>query len=457
MILCAIIQNTLHRASFVHSDPADSTMKYIIVTVLIFFSALIDQPAGAKDKDDMDRIRADYYFAHYAFHNAIVYYEKIAATDGNVQVYARLGDCYRLTGDIESAAKWYKKTLEMSKYGELTLLRYGQMLMMLQQYEEAAKWLKQYLDINPDDVRTRNMIAGCKSAPERLKQASKGTPVLLPFNTDRSEIAPTLWNGNLVFTADTAVKLNKKSSSWSGGSYYNIYAISCDMAGNCGDEYMTLGTSKDVSIAWHNGPCTFNAAGDTMFFTRTRYNSKFFNRGAKPNKDSTVVLETMIATDLDGNMKFRKVKPFRFNSKNFTIAHPSLNPSGTTLVFTSTMNGGGSDLYLCNRNKKGKWLKPQNLGKNLNTEGEELFPYFINDSTLYFASDGHEGLGGLDIYVSHWDKATHTFLPPTNVGAPINSSYDDMSMALFPDGSGGYFSSNRPAEKGSDNIYFYKK
>lgn len=412
--------------------------------------------AHAKEKVNMDLVRADYYFTHMAFYKAIPYYEKIATENGNVQVYSRLGDCYRLTGNAESAAAWYRKALDNSKYGEIILLRYGQMLMQLQQYDSATRWLKQYQEINPNEVRVANLIAGCKSAPGRLK-AVKGEPILLPFNTDKSEFGPTLWKDHLVFCADTAIGVTKKPSRWSGASFFNIYAVECDGNGSCGDEFHTVGNSKDIDIRWHDGPACFNAAGDTMYFTRTRYNSKFFNKGTLPNKDSTVVLEMMIATELSADNKFSRVKPFKFNNRNFSVAHPAISPDGNMLVFTSNMHGAGSDLYVCRRNRAGKWLKPENLGKNFNTEGEEVFPHFADDSTLFFSSDGHEGLGGLDIYVSHYNKTLNLFSSPENVGAPINSSYDDMSMALPPDGSGGYFSSNRPSEKGGDNIWFYRK
>jgi hypothetical protein len=425
------------------------------ICVILFFLLPLQ---SLRAKEDMDMIRANYYFTHLSFYKAIPYYERIATERGNSQVYARLGDCYRLTGDMEMAAYWYKRALSMSKFGDVVELRYGQVLMQLMQYDSAAKWLMEYQAGNANDRRVANLIAGCKSAPERWKNAQKGAPALLPFNTDHSEFAPVLWNGNLVFAADTAINVNKKASKWTGNACYNTYAVTCDGAGNCGDEFMTLGTSKSMNIEWHDGPCTFNAAGDTMYFTRTKYNEHFFSKGSVANKDSIVVLEIMVATDYDeGAMKFKSVHPFTFKNKNSSMYHPTIAPSGRFMIFSSTMHGSGSDLFMCSKARNGKWLKPQSLGPSINTEGEEVFPFLINDSTLCFASDGHEGLGGLDIYISHWDTVTKSFSRPVNAGAPINSSYDDISMAISADGTGGYFSSNRPAEKGSDNIYFYRK
>ncbi len=428
------------------------------ITVFAIFLILLLPCNQLCAKENLDLVKGNYYYAHLAFYDAIPYYERVAVSGGNIQVFSRLGDCYRLTGNMENAAKWYKNAIDTGRYTDIVLLRYGQMLMGLAQYEEAAKWLMKYQKNHLNDRRVANLIAGCWSAPEILKKPVKGNVVLLEFNTDHSEFAPTMWNGNLVFSADTAVNLNKKRNKWTGNSYYNIYAMPCDGSGNCDGDYIPLGTSKNVNIRWHDGPCTFNAGGDTMYFTRTRYNDKFYNRGSIANKDSIVVLETMIATEFDeATLKFNKVSPFVFNSTRYSVAHPTISPNGSMLIFSSTMLGSGPDIYMCFKNKIGKWLRPQKLDSTINTEGDEVFPFFADDSTLFFASDGHEGLGGLDIYVSHWDKVTHTFTHPTNVGAPINSSYDDISMALFSDGTGGYFSSNRPAEKKSDNIYFYKK
>jgi tetratricopeptide (TPR) repeat protein len=424
--------------------------------LLIVFFAVVFAPGSIGAKENLDLIKGNYYYSHLAFQKAIPYYEKIVALDSNAQVYARLADCYRLTGDIAKAAVTYKKALEMPRYGEIVMLRYGQVMMELMEYEEAARWLKEYYKGNPRERRAANLIAGCLSARERLQQAPVKLPTFLPINTDRSEFAPALWNGNLVFAADTAVHLFKNSSSWTGNSCFNMYMVPCDGEGNCSEEINSLTTASNAS--WHDGPCTFNADGDTMYFTRTKYNDKFFLRGTVVNEDNTVLLETMIATEYDESKhSFKKVRPFRFNHQRFAVVHPTISPDGTMLVFSSTMMGSGSDLYLCVKNKKGKWLRPQNLGPAVNTEGEEVFPFFANDSTLFFASDGHKGLGGLDIYFTHLDHLKHTLSEPTNIGVPINSSYDDISMALLPDGSGGYFSSNRPAEKAGDNLYFFKK
>jgi outer membrane protein OmpA-like peptidoglycan-associated protein len=118
---------------------------------------------------------------------------------------------------------------------------------------------------------------------------------------------------------------------------------------------------------------------------------------------------------------------------------------------------GGCDLFYCRKTSSGTWSKPENIGRTINTEGDELFPYFADNNTLYFSSDGHEGYGGLDVYVSKWNERARAFGTPENLGLPVNSAYDDISLAMYADRRSSYFSSNRPGLKSGDNIYFFKR
>jgi len=428
---------------------------FVVTFILIF---VVHAPfASAKEKREL--IKANYYYDHYSYHEAIPYFEKVAEDEHSAEVYGRLADCYRLTGDMEKAGENYGKAVKTKGCKPSLKLRYGQLLMQQMQYDSAKVYLQEYKQSYLLDKRAENLIAACDSAPKMLKGRPTGDVTLLDFNTDGSEFAPTLWKGKLVFTADTAINLKKKKSKWSGKAYYNMYSVTCD-DGNCGTDLQMVGQKKNINIKYHDGPATFTANGDSMYFTRTRYLDKGIIKNSVSNEEGTVLLEIMIASDYDeGSKSFSRISPFPFNSTSYSVAHPAISPSGRTLVFSSAMHRGqgGSDLYMCRQNTKGKWSKPENLGNVVNTEGEELFPWWADDSTLCFSSDGHIGLGGLDIYMTHWDTKLNTFSPPENLGIPINSPYDDMSLAIFPDGRSTYISSNRPAEKGGDNIYYYRR
>ncbi len=423
----------------------------------IFF-VLLSSSLFAKENKDL--IKANYYYSHFAFHEAIPFFEKLATEGNDPVICAELGDCYRLTGNLQKSADWYGKAANNQRCKDAVILHYTQVLMQLTRYDEAGKWLKKYHESNKTDKRVINLIAACESAANKLNAIPSGIATFLDLNTEGSEFAPTLWKGNLVFTSDTVINIKKKTDNWTGNSYYNLYSVTCDAKGHCANDYNTVAAGNNLNIKYHDGPCTFSADAKEMYFTRSRYNNSFFSKKSVANKDSVVLLEIMIASDYDNAKKrFNDITPFEFNSKDYSVAHPSVSPNGNMLVFSSTMQGGagGSDLYLCTRKRNKEWSKPVNAGKIINTEGEEVFPYWADDNTLYFSSDGHEGLGGLDIYKAKWDDKSHSFSVPENIGTPINSSYDDISLALYPDGRSSYFSSNRPASKGGDNIYFYKK
>ncbi|MES2703811.1 MAG: OmpA family protein [Bacteroidota bacterium] len=414
--------------------------------------------AGSSGKENKDLMKAKYYYSHLAYSDAIPYFEKIADTLNDPIIYGLLGDCYRYTGNSGRAAIWYNKAVQLPGYDTATALKFGQVLMQLQRYDEAAKWLTEYSHARPAERRVANLIAGCEAAAQTMKQIPTGAVSLAEVNTDAAEFAPTLWRGQLVFTSDAVVDVKKKTDKWSGNAYYNLYMVPGDSKGHTGEELKPVVQEKAVNIKYHTGPATFSGDGRQMYYTRSRYNDKFFGK-ANTNTDSTVLLEIMVASGYDAKEgKFEKVTPFEYNSDRYTVAHPAISPGGGLLAFTATMpdGAGSSDLYIC-RKAGDVWAAPENAGAAINTEGDEVFPYWADDSTLFFSSDGHAGLGGLDIYKAQLNTQLNTFSVPVNMGNPINSSYDDVSLAMYADGRSTYLSSNRLAAKKGDNIYFYKR
>ena len=432
-------------------------MRSVNVRLFTIFLCLHFLPASGRENKDL--LKANYYYAHFAYYDAIPYFEKVADTINSAVIYARLGDCYWVTNNLEKASNAYSKAVNIKDCSNDVILRYSQLLMQLTQYDDAEKWLKEYRKSNENEKRAANLILGCEAAKKMNVGIPPGVLTLLPFNTNGSDFAPTLWNSRLVFASDTVTDVKKKTDNWTGKAYYNIYSVSCDENGRCGNDYTRVANTKEVNIKYHNGPCTFSADGRQMYFTRSRYNDNFFSRKAISNKDSMILLEIMIASDYDSaSGKFRKITPFQYNSEEYAVAHPSVSPDGKTLAFSSNMpkGHGQSDIYLC-RKINGSWSRPVNAGDSVNTEGEEFFPYWADDSTLFFSSDGHPGMGGLDIYKCKWNQIANEFSTPENIGPPVNSSYDDISLAIKPDGMRTWFSSNRPASKGGDNIYFFRK
>lgn len=423
-------------------------VEIIILTILLACAGIQANAKGA----DKDLMTADYLYRNLAYAEAIQYYEKVAVDNGSAEVFSHLGDCYLMVKDPAAASVWYSKAVLDPSCALETKLHYAHALMNLQRYNDAIPYLKQYQASNTADRRIANMIKSCETAGEMMKNMPNGSIAFLPINTDGSEFGPSINGNRLVFTSDSSISTNGKIDKWTGNPYYNIYTIACTENGRCSGDLDVI--KGKVNTKYHDGPAVFTAEGDEMYFTRTNYQKQFLYNGSLPDNEGVVRLQIMVATNYDSATKsFKKVKPFVFNDKSYSTAHPAISPDGKLLVFSSDMPGGigGSDLYMCTKDAAGSWSAPESLGSVLNTEGEEMFPFLDNDNTLYFSSNGHVGMGGLDIYKSTWNG--RGFNAPENMGMPLNSSYDDMSLALRRGTKLGYFASNRPAKKKGDNIY----
>lgn len=453
-------------------------MKKLLYTILAVTLAQAPFHAIAKDTAK-ENSKGEYYFSHHGYNKALGFYLDISDKNPkqkNPALYARIAECYRHLGMPEQAAIFYSRALNEAglmtakRPGKSTKvnpsavlpadtkLHYGQVLMTVQCYEDAAIWLRDYQMENPNDRRAANLIKGCENASKAHNGMPEGVETLLAINTDLSEYAPALNLGNnhLVYSSDTTPVVFKKKDKFSGEYFYKIYQVTATKDGQCSNDYQSVNT-KGIG-KFHDANCVYTRDGQTMYFTRNIVENDILGQSSVPDDKNKVHLQIMIATDYDktGN-KFEKVTSFVYNNKDYSTAHPALSPDGNTLIFASDMPGGegGSDLYSCKKAADGSWDKPVNLGKAINTEGEEVMPVFLDDNTITFTSDGHPGLGGLDVYYSTWNAGTQSWGTPVNAGVPVNSSYDDMSLVMYDDAQNGYFASNRPCEKGSDNIYHY--
>lgn len=427
-------------------------MKKSICILAGMLCSLYSNSTTAKSNEDL--LRANYLYRHLAFHEAIPYYEKIADNANSADIYGQLGDCYLLTKKPEQAIVWYAKAVKINGCSDETKLHYGQALMNLQMYNDALPMLKQYQATHTEERRVANLIRSCQSATAMLDKMPEGSVNFLAFNTNGSDFGPALRKGELVFASDTVITGTAKTDNWTGSSFYNMYSVACTDRAQCKNELQKVGNK--LNTKFHDGPCTFTADAREMYFTRTNYIQQFLNSGTPTDKQGVVRLQIMVAGNYDATTnEYKDVKSFEYNNKEYSTAHPTISPSGNTLVFASDMPGGegGTDLYICRKDARNKWSTPANLGKMLNTEGEEMFPFLLDDNTLYFASNGHVGLGGLDIYSVKWGADESSMSEPQHLGIPFNSSYDDMSPVFYPNGHIGYFASNRPAARGGDNIY----
>jgi outer membrane protein OmpA-like peptidoglycan-associated protein len=230
---------------------------------------------------------------------------------------------------------------------------------------------------------------------------------------------------------------------WNGQGFLDLYFI--DSSTNLKPRIL-----KKLSPKFHEGPICFSSDKSKVYITKNNI-SKL--RSAKSN--SGILNIKLYIADLDSSGNWSNMRECSLNSNDYSIGHPTLSTDGKTMYFVSDMPGGfgGADLYMATVDSSGDLSNPINLGSSINTEGQEMFPWISPDGLFYFSSNGHIGLGGLDVFVTPIAEDKINFSEIRNVGKPLNSQYDDFAITFKNDGKTGYFSSNRPGGKGNDDIY----
>lgn len=417
--------------------------KYLIL--LAAFAILINPKIFAQ------KSKADRLFTRFEYAKAAPYYEKLAAKKNKHETYAltRLGDCYRLTRNFEASAKWYGQAVAGEGAAAETYFNYGQVLRSLGRYDEAAAQFNHYAALNPADPRGK-LFAGYSnevktwSEPEFVYEIKNAESL----NSEFSDFSPVYVNDGMVFTTDRMSKAGEKRYGWTGSYYLDLFYAPLKEDEKSGA--MQPGSpslySSFLNQPYHDGPATFPADFKTIFFTRVE------NKAGKLDSSRYYTNRLKLYSSRFEDGKWSNPEPFFLNSDSYSVGHPALSADGNTLYFVSDMPGGfgGTDIYLVKKQGEG-WGPAINLGAEINTFGNEMFPYMHKDSVLYFSSDTHPGLGGLDIFKSvkngdGWEK-------PENLKAPVNSPADDFGIVISNDNSQGMFSSNRPGGKGEDDIY----
>jgi outer membrane protein OmpA-like peptidoglycan-associated protein/tetratricopeptide (TPR) repeat protein len=389
--------------------------------------------------------KADKLFNSYAFYEAAGLYERILEKEDNTQAKINLAECYRLTQDFEKAEYWYSQAVGKSSINPIFKLYYGQMLQSNGKCQEAEYWFREYARLRPEDSRGIRFEAACEQMVGYYSDEGRYTLAPLAINTPFSDFAPAFYEGGLVFvSAREDGRGGDQVAAWSGEPFLDIfYAAETDQGFREPERFG--GTS--LNSKHHEGPLSFSPDGQRIFFTRNNSVSE----SVKEENARTVRLKIFTA-ERSGRNNWGKVEELDFNSGDYSNSAPALLASGDVMVFSSTMPGGfgGADLYL-SRLVEGAWSKPVNLGGGINTEGDEMFPFLHADSTLYFASDGHAGLGGLDVFYAETEDGS--WRKTRNMGWSLNSRWDDFGLIWNEDRSKGYFASNRPGGSGGDDLY----
>lgn len=415
--------------------------KWIFTTLLSAVVILSQAQSGALKK-------ANRFYSNLSFAAAIDAYKNVLDKDStNTEAQHKLADSYYRIGQLQNAEPVYAK---LKAAGALTVeekFNYAQSLKSKSKYDEADAVMAEFSAAKPDDNRAKNYAKGKKTIT-KLRQATAGAEVInvQNVNTPFTDFGAVYFKNQIVFiTNGQSGKSIRRIHSWNNEPFLNVYIADADAKGKLSN---ATKFRDNINTKFHEGPVCFSAAGDVMYFTRNNYFNKSFgkdNQGVNNLKIFRTKLEDSVWTSEE---------TLPFNSDNYSTGHPSLSADGKYLYFVSDMPGGqgGTDIWRAELSTDGSLGSPQNLGATINTEGNEMFPFIHPDGTLFYASNGHAGFGGLDVFSSSEGKTG--FTAPENLGKAINSEGDDFAFVCDANQQFGYLSSNRMGGKGGDDIYF---
>ncbi|NMH27389.1 OmpA family protein [Flavobacterium silvaticum] len=399
--------------------------------------------------------KADKLFRQYSFTEAARLYDEALSEEQQpgVETLKMAGDAHYNIHQKREALTYYQKLYDIQgpTMPEDYFIRYTESLKAVLDYAKADKVTKEYLSAKGDN-RLMTLYANQKKQMDSLaKEKPLYTAKLLDVNSTKSDFGTAFYGERIVYaSAKDTTKYNEKLYNWNQQPFLDLYVAERNV--NDGTLFNAQPLFPESMTRYHDASAAFTPDLQTVYYTRNivKNNKKLVN-----DKSGTNQFKILRARITDG--KLGALEDLNFNNTAYSTGHPALSNDGKWLFFASDMPGGlgGSDIYVAEVDAAGTVGPARNLGSVINTPGEDMFPFF-NNGVLYFASDGHYGWGGLDIYEAKM-KPDMTFSEPRNLGAPINSNWDDFAYIVDATDKYGYFSSNRESGKGDDDIYSFTK
>lgn len=404
---------------------------YIAITFVAISFNVSAQNAATK--------AADKLFNRFEYFDATKEYLKLVDKGkADVYVYKQLADTYYNMFNSTEAVKWYAKAIEINQDAE-TYFRYAQMLKASNKYEEANKQMQKFASLSPNDNRAKAFKENPNYIPRLLEKSKIYEVKSSDISSDKSDFGAVLYDNILYFAS--ARNGARKNYGWTDEPFLDIYKADFNKDGTI----INPTTFSELNSKWHDGPVTISTDGNTMYFASESFKEKISEKDKKAN---TKLSQIYLFKAVKNAGVWGEITPLSFNDKTYSSSNPSLSRDGKTLYFSSNRPGsiGGVDIWKVAVNSDGSFGEPQNLGNKVNTEGNESFPFIADDNkTLFFASSGRQGLGGLDVY-----QIDLTNGEATNLGKPLNTEKDDFAFTFNESKKVGFLSSNR---NGNDDIY----
>lgn len=396
--------------------------------------------------------KANQKYEEYSFSPAIDIYKKVLEK-GFVtpDMLKKLGNAYYFKADYAEAAKVYKRLVDEfpADLAPEYYFRYAQVLKSLGNYSESDAVMSKFTQMTSGDERAmayrseRNYLEEIKANSGRYELKT------FAYNSPYGDFAPSYYKQGLIFSSDRDTgNLARYRHTWTSKDFLDLYKVNVDSVSN----NLVVKLGENINTRLHESTSATTKNGEVIYFTR----NNLLDTKSEKGKKGIIRLKIYRAKLVNGI--WTEVEELPFNSDSYSVAHPALSPDDKTLYFASDMPGtlGESDLFKVTINQDGTFSSPENLGNTINTEARETFPFVSDKEILYFSSDGHPGLGGLDIFatkIAFGDLSGKI----ANVGEPVNSNLDDFTYIFNEETRDGYFASNREGGMGEDDIYAFKE
>ena len=427
-------------------------MKHFIKSFLFLFlfSIVFFSSANAQDSRSKKLLKADLAFEAEQYFSAAELYKKAYVKTKNKALKAEIifkqAECYRLSGNAKRAESYYKRAIKAKYPNVLIYLIYADMLRSDGDYSAAEDQYNKYLKFNPNDVNGELGLKSCEYSLKWLDKPTRYQVKLMPLlNSRSSDYGVAFGKGDyseLFFTSSRRGGLSDKIDARTGENFSDIYFSKLNKEDKWSVPELLL---EPINTEGNEGSVFVNKRGTMMFFTQCKVEKK--------KSEGCAIYVAMRKGKIWGQPMLLQLKL----DSNVTFGHPAVSDDESIVIFSSDMSGGygGKDLWIVRKEERGRWSLPINLGPAINTPNDEMFPFIRDDQTIYFSSNGHVGMGGLDIFKSSKDELG-VFSSVVNMKSPVNSSADDFSIIIERDEEKGYLTSNRDGGKGGDDIYQFE-
>lgn len=434
----------------------------LLLAVSLFFAAtgFAQTKSIAQKADDLFN-QKQYIAALQKYEEA---YNKISSNKAEKnRCYFQMGECYRLMNNFPKAERVYKRLINQKYYTTEPKLYYymAEMYRFENKFDEADEYYGKYLELVPDDKLAQQRKASIIYVNQLFMNRTRHNIVKLEkWSTDYNDWAPRFLGDDtsrLVFTSSRFGNDDGKHDAWTGQAFSDFYTVFQDRQGNWSDAVDNFDGSGKINSPVNEGEAWFSPDGSTVYFSRcdsreheTQGCYVYFSKKGGATLEGKGGRKGKKDDNAEANGDWSEPVKINLGDTVYNYLYPTLSRDQLTMYFSSDMpNGYGDyDLWMVTRKSvDDDFGTPVNLGSTVNRAGREVFPTLRNDSTLYFSSNGLPGVGGLDIFRT--GKSGRKWSTPENLGIPINSSYDEMSIIYYPESQHymmerGYFSSNRP-------------